>query len=262
MEMNNNHHGHHGHHEQPSPVKMKLISDTGAIATGENVRLIFRPVNSHHPDASVPLSIQHEAAFHLIIVNSQLTTFEHLHPQSDTNGNYFIDVTFNHAGEYLIYADYQAEGYAPQTDRLTLQVKGPEQQIPEETNAKLVAVADGLDLAIAAAAPFVAGAESHIPVTITKNGKALRAADIEPYLGAVAHIILIGREDKDFLHIHPMSDSQFPVIGHTIFPRADIYRMWIQFKTEGVLHTADFTIHVKSGDAAEGVAGHSHHHHH
>lgn len=262
MEMNNNHHGHHGHHGQPSPVEMKLISGTDAIVAGENTRLIFRPVNNNHPEAAVPLSIQHEAEFHLIIVNSQLTSFEHLHPQRNDEGSYFIDVTFNHGGKYLIYADYQAEGHAPQTDRLTLFVKGAEQQAMDETNEKHTAVADGLHLAIAAAAPFAAGAESHIPVTITKEGKALAAADIEPYLGAVAHIILIGRKDKDFLHIHPMSDSQFPIIGHTLFPRADIYRMWIQFKTAGVLHTANFTIHVKSSNAAEGVTGHSHHHHH
>ncbi|MBC9910868.1 hypothetical protein [Chitinophaga varians] len=256
---NNNHHGHHG---QPSPVEMKLISDTDAIVAGENIRLIFRPVNNNHPEGSVPLSIQHEAEFHLIIVNNQLTSFEHLHPQRNADGSYFIDVTFHHGGTYLIYADYQAEGYAPQTDRLTLQVKGQEQQVADETHEKLTAVTDGLHLAIAATAPFVAGAESHIPVTITKNGAALNAADIAPYLGAVAHIILIGREDKDFLHIHPMSDSQFPIIGHTIFPKADIYRMWIQFKTEGVLHTTGFTMHVKNSNTAESATSHSHHHHH
>nr|WP_295871695.1 hypothetical protein [uncultured Chitinophaga sp.] len=264
MEMNHHHHGHHGHHEQPSPVTMKLIAGADAIAAGENTRLVFRPVNNNHPEDAVPLSIQHEAAFHLIIVNSQLTSFEHLHPQRDADGNYIIDVTFNHAGQYLVYADYQAEGYAPQTDRLTLQVAGQEQPGAGEAGEKLSTVTDGLQLTIAAAAPFVAGAESHIPVTITKDGKALHAADINPYLGAVAHIILIGREDKDFLHIHPMSDSQFPIIGHTVFPKADIYRMWIQFKTEGVLHTASFTIQV-SNAAAEVAAGHgdhSHHNHH
>lgn len=260
--MNNSHHGHHEHHAQPSPVEMKLISGIDTMIAGENTRLIFRPVNNNHPEHAVPLSIQHEAEFHLIIVNSQLTSFEHLHPQQDADGNYFIDVTFNQAGKYLIYADYQAEGYAPQTDRLAVFVKGTEQHVSDETNEKLTAVTDGLHLAIAATAPFAAGAESRIPVTITKDGKALRAADIEPYLGAVAHIILISREDKDFLHIHPMSDSQFPVIGHTLFPKADIYRMWIQFKTAGVLHTADFTIHVNSSSTVEGAVGHSHHHHH
>lgn len=240
---------------------MKLIAGAAGLMTGENARLVFRPVNSHHPEASVPLSIQHEAEFHLIIVDSQLTSFGHLHPQRAADGNYFIDVTFNHAGQYLVYADYQAEGYTPQTDRLTLLVEGREQQGADETNEKLSAVTDGLYLAVAATAPFVAGAESHIPVTITKDGKTLNAADIDPYLGAVAHIILIGREDKDFLHIHPMSDSQFPIIGHTMFPKADIYRMWIQFKTEGVLHTANFTLHVGNA-AAEVATGHGHHHHH
>ncbi|QJB34374.1 hypothetical protein HF329_24990 [Chitinophaga oryzae] len=258
MEMNHHHHGHHG---QPSPIAMKLIAGGGAIVTGKNTRLVFRPVNSNHPEASVPLSIQHEAAFHLIIVNDQLTSFEHLHPQHDADGHYFIDVTFNQPGKYLVYADYQAEGYAPQTDRLTLEVEGGEQPAPGETNEKRSADTDGLHLAIAATAPFVAGAESHIPVAITKDGKALNAADINPYLGAVAHIIMIGREDKDFLHIHPMSDSRFPIIGHTVFPKADIYRMWIQFKTEGVLHTASFTIQVGNA-AAEVATGHAHHHHH
>ena len=38
---------------------------------------------------------------------------------------------------------------------------------------------------------------------------------MQPYLGATAHIVMINKADKDFLHIHPKSDYRFPIYAET-----------------------------------------------
>lgn len=70
---------------------------------------------------------------------------------------------------------------------------------------------------------------------------------MQPYLGATAHIVMINKADKDFLHIHPMSDKRFPIYAETYIEKAGLYRMWVQFKIDEKVHTADFTVVVSEG---------------
>ena len=83
-------------------------------------------------------------------------------------------------------------------------------------------------------------------------------SELEKYLGSNAHIVFIGQDDKEYLHVHPEA-NEFPIHAHSMVPKPGIYRMWLQFQTNGKVHTADFIVKV-----AEGVAedGHAHTHQH
>ena len=52
---------------------------------------------------------------------------------------------------------------------------------------------------------------------------------MQPYLGATAHIVMINKADKDFLHIHPMS-QRFPIYAETYIEKAGLYRMGYSLK--------------------------------
>jgi hypothetical protein len=86
-----------------------------------------------------------------------------------------------------------------------------------------------------------------LPVILEKDGSKVERSDIENYLGAVAHIILIGQEDKDFIHIHPESSETSPIHAHAEITKPGVYRMWVQFQTNGQVHTADFTLNFEQG---------------
>lgn len=79
--------------------------------------------------------------------------------------------------------------------------------------------------------------------------------------GATAHIVMIGKADKDFLHIHSVSDKRFSIYAETHIKKSGIYRIWIQFKTNGKVHTADFTVNVAEGKKTTGDKGHHDYHH-
>lgn len=100
-----------------------------------------------------------------------------------------------------------------------------------------------------------------LEISVSKDGKNLSESDIEPYLAATAHIAMISKEDKDFLHIHPVSDKRFPIYAETHIKKPGIYRIWVEFQTNGNVHTADFTVNVTEGKPEEsGEKSHMHHH--
>lgn len=245
-------------------ISMHLLTGSSSLTSGENVQLSFKPVNHHEPFAIVPLAVQHESAFHLIVLSEDLRLFQHLHPELQPDGTYNVTLTFPVGGDYLLVADYQPVGHAPIVDKIPVQVKGGNTGKPvEDTTETLVSVADGFRVSIEATLPFLSGAHSLIPIRIERDNKAVTAADITPYLGAVAHMILVSKTDKDFLHIHPEAGTDYPVVGHTLFSKPDIYRMWVQFQVGDHLHTADFTLDVKQGTSHhEHADAHAHHHHH
>jgi hypothetical protein len=77
----------------------------------------------------------------------------------------------------------------------------------------------------------------------------------------VAHVVVIGKAEKDFLHIHPTSNEKFPIHGETRFENAGVYRMWVQFQLDGKVYTADFTINVTKGDKVIKSEPHDHNKH-
>lgn len=242
--MNNHHHTHH-HSQQQADIKMLLFTGAADLRSNEKTQLVFKPVNLHHPDETVILATQHEADFHLIILNEDLTRFAHIHPRLLPDGTYLVEHTFPTGGNYLLFADFQPAGHAPVTEKILVQVIGmpPADRVPAPEE-KLHTAVNGLSVSIAASSYFRSGTEAHLPIKIEQRGNALQSEDISPYLGAVAHIIVVGKADKDFLHIHPEAGTDYPIIGHTTFPKPGIYRLWVQFKTGETLHTADFTVNV------------------
>ena len=100
-----------------------------------------------------------------------------------------------------------------------------------------------------------------IKFTVRKNGKSV--ADLEPYLGALGHCVILSEGARDFLHAHPIEhgghvkmgkpsghtlDSPAPgkgeIVFHTQFPKGGIYKVWGQFKHQGQVLTADFVVKV------------------
>ena len=89
-----------------------------------------------------------------------------------------------------------------------------------------------------AAERSTAGAESELAFTVTRGG---RRVAVEPYLGARGHLVALRQGDLAFLHVHP--DEDRPTFMAT-FPTAGTYRLFLQFRTEGRVHTAAFTQQV------------------
>ena len=79
-----------------------------------------------------------------------------------------------------------------------------------------------------------AGAEAELRFTVTRDGEPVAT---EPYLGAGGHLVALREGDLAFLHVHPTDGLGFMAT----FPSPGRYRLFLQFKHEGVVRTAAFT---------------------
>ena len=70
--------------------------------------------------------------------------------------------------------------------------------------------------------------------------------DLEPYLGALGHLVALREGDLAFLHVHPEAEegSGPRVAFRAVFPSAGRYRLFLQFAHANGVHTAAFTVEV------------------
>jgi len=108
------------------------------------------------------------------------------------------------------------------------------QALPVPTGA---AEADGFRIGLAetTARP---GEESQLEFAVTRNG---RPVQLQDYLGAKGHLVALRQGDLAYLHVHPDADS---LKFMATFPTAGTYRLFLQFKVDGSVHTAAFTQEV------------------
>jgi len=90
-----------------------------------------------------------------------------------------------------------------------------------------------------------AGTATPLKITITKNG--IPVTDLQPLPGHLRTRHRNPRGDLAFAHLHPNGTVSGPHGGPTLTVDADLpaagnYRMFIQFQTDGVLHTAALTV--------------------
>lgn len=244
-----------------SNISMNLVTNPDRIEAGKEAELAFTPKDKSDSTVVVKLQEAHKKKIHVIVVNEELTWFDHIHAEPD-KGAYKVTETFPAAGKYLVYADYKSTVGGLQTDRLEVNVKGNKNTSSHHKHqAKIKSETNGYSLSIPNGKHLTTGSVS-LPIILEKDGKKVERADIENYLGAVAHIILIRLDDKDFVHIHPESTEISPIHAHADISKPGLYRMWVQFQTNGKVHTADFTLNFEQGaETTEVNHEHSHSRH-
>lgn len=246
------------------------------LEAGKPGMIALSPKIKGNESAAVPLDLVHEKKMHLILVSDDLSWFDHVHPEYQSSGAYEIKVLgkgdnfsdgrghnetrFDAGGQYWAFADYKPLGGLNQVNKTAFNVAGNPAKTVSYTNPKMNATVDGYTLTMEAghdAAGFTTGAQQHIPVSIKQGGKAVDPATFENYLGEKAHLVLVEVASKEFVHTHPSAEGGKLDI-HTTFAKPGMYRGWLQFQTNGKVHTADFVVKVDAGTAGDSHEGHNH----
>jgi hypothetical protein len=232
-----------GAHGTPAQtVRGLAVSDNGltlklaqrTAAAGKRVDLAFRIVDRRGLTVR-DFDVAHTKRMHFIVVRRDMTGFQHLHPTQATDGTWSVPITLREAGTYRVFADFSTGG-KPQTLADDITVDGSVDSTRLTAPVKSVEV-DGLRLSLTEGAS-TAGAESQLRFTVTRQGDPVK---LEPYLGAQGHLVALRQGDLAFLHVHPDENS---LRFMAEFPTAGRYRLFLQFKTDGRVHTAAFTQEV------------------
>jgi hypothetical protein len=184
-------------------------------------------------------AIEHEKGMHLIVARRDGQGFQHLHPTMDANGTWSVPLTLARAGAYRVFADFKHDERA-QTLAADLVVDGSANYEPLPAPATTATTRDGYEVGLDEQS-VRAGREAELRFTVRRGGRVVRT---EPYLGAGGHLVALREGDLAYLHVHPGDETGTSVPFMTEFPSAGRYRLYLQFKHAGRVHTAEFTLQV------------------
>ncbi|HWC22862.1 MAG TPA: hypothetical protein VG502_11230 [Flexivirga sp.] len=213
----------------------------------------------------------HEKKLHLIAVRRDFSGFQHVHPTLDTSsGTWTVGLDLA-PGTWRIYTDFVPTGGDGLTLASDLLVPGDpgKQSLPAPQR---VAHVDGYT--VTATGSLTAGEHSMLDFRVTRDGKPV--TDLQPYLGAYGHLVALRADDAAYLHVHPDGEpgdgttKPGPSIGFGAeVPSATRYHLFLDFRVDGRVHTAAFTLDAHRDGAGtatgednghEGGAQHEHDH--
>ena len=226
--------------------QMKFEPKPMQLVAGQATTLIYTPQEVGNEAAPVPLAVVHDKKIHLIIVRKDLSVFYHEHPEFTADANYKVPFTFPKGGEYVLFQDYSPAGSGHQLGRQVVSVQGPKYTPVKFRQDQMQWQQDGYQATLAFDKELKVGQLLGMKITLSKNGQPV--TDLDKYLGALGHVVVISEDTERYLHVHPNDQAdKGPVIGfNTSFEAPGLYRVFLQFNHGGQIHTGNFTINVKA----------------
>lgn len=216
----------------PGDLSFRILGPDGA------------PVTDYEPQQTKPL--------HLYVVRTDLAVYRHLHPTLAADGTWTVPVDLGEAGDYRVLADFLPTG-AELPLVLGAEVTVPGAWTPVVPQPSEVGDDGVVQVRVDGAGSTGPNGRLYLVVT-TVDGE---PAPLGTYLGAAAHVsgFRTGGQvprDQVFVHVHPYGAPEESADGtrltfHTTFARAGDYRLFVQVRVDGVLHTVPVTATVAAG---------------
>ena len=193
----------------------RLVPEREALVAGRSEAYVFRIFG---PDGSVlrDYDVEHERRLHLIVAaRSPNTQFLHLHPRQRPDGAWTVPIALPVNGSYRVFADFTTG-----RERRTL----------------------GIDLTGHGGPGLADERLSRYDVTLHEDGDRLEfsvrhagnAVEIQRYLGARGHLVVLRDGDLAYVHAHADEDE---LAFDVPFPSEGRYRLYLQFKVGGKVET-------------------------
>ena len=234
------HDQHGGNHGREEPAMLMVQTEPEEVQAGQpaTLRLMI-----HDPGGAIVQDFEtvHEQKIHLIIVRERLDQFAHIHPQIDPDGNITTVFTFPTGGKYRLYADHKPSGKDQATAIAELQVSGDTPPAPELTpNAPGNITGEGLNADVSVENAEKSGATRIVFSLMDSSDTPV--ADLQPYMGAMGHLVIISADGKQYVHAHPAEEktANGTVEFETHFVMPGIYKAWGQFQRGGKVHIVAF----------------------
>ena len=217
-------------------------------------------LSAHHPltgERAKDFAVVHDKLLHLFVISRDLEHFAHIHPERHADGTFTIQHTLPAPGRYKLFADFlpigggaQITGYPIATVGVDTDLTASQAKlVPDATFEKMVG---GVKVQITNdRATILGGEEVDLVFKFTNASSDAPITDLERYLGAFGHLVILSEDMTEYVHAHPREESQpDPSAPHTggpeviydaLLPKPGLYRAWLQFQRDGKLSTVSFT---------------------
>ena len=237
---------------------LSITTEPKAVKAGQKTKF---KIAVRHPLTNEPVkefAEVHDRLFHFFIVSRDMTQFFHEHPAIEKDGTFTIEHVIPAAGQYMLFSDFMPVGGGPQMIATPLVTAGFEGDIVASIpNLKVDAptkTVNGVKVTLQLApGQLFAGEEADVPVHFEDEKSGEPVKDLQRYLGAFGHAMMLSENMVEHVHAHPeemlegtaVTEGGGPdLVFHALFPRAGHYRVWVQFQRNNVLSTVPFTVRV------------------
>jgi len=200
----------------------------------------FRILDEHDAPAH-GFDLEGGVRLHLIVVRRDFTGYTHLHPRLQPDGSWLVPLRFGAPGVYRAFADFEHGGRKTVLGR-DLFVSGelrPRPLPPATRTARVGAFTVAL-----APQELHLARPTDLRFRVSRHGR--RVESFQSYVGARGHLVALHEGDVAYSHVHPLDGR---ARGRIDF-RAELhdpgrYRLFLQFRVGGRVHTAPFTVEVR-----------------
>lgn len=250
-------------------VEVQTRVEPASPEPGEPTELAYRVSEAGSGEAISELPLDHERQMHLIAVSRDLELFQHIHPEPDASGEFAVTTEFPAEGTYALFDEFVRDERKV-LDRREIEVgaDGGAASLSPDLEPKTV---DGLTVSLEAPEEIRAGEEAAFTYTLEKED-GTPAADLEPYLGAPAHVAIVSEDTQKFAHTHGEAAGTAgdeasgsgghgdeaeehadhgegqtfgPEIGfHHTFENPGFYKIWAEFNHHGNVIAVPFVVEV------------------
>jgi len=236
------------------------FSHLDSVSPNQDAVLRFMVFDASSGNQVQLFSTVYEKLVHLVIVDSSLAYFSHIHPAQDASG-FTITTQFPKDGDYHLYLNFQPLGAIEQQFAFTIKVggggSGLSSAAPDDDQTKTFG---DYQVSMSHPKPLLASQLSVGGQTLkftVKDESGNPVTNLKPYLAAFGHLVMINEQMFDYLHVHPSNlvapkadalggpDVEFLPIGIYGPIKPGIYRAFAQFNPDGKLFTADFTVKIE-----------------
>jgi hypothetical protein len=194
--------------------------------------------------------VEHEKDLHLVAVRRDFSGYQHVHPTMTADGTWTTELDLS-PGSWRVFADFTPTGGPALTLGTDLDVAGdyvpaahPGDQVSGTVDGYTVDLVGDLD-------------EGTLTAQVSHDGRPV--TDLEPYLGAFGHLVALREGDLAYLHVHPQDGGAGPDVPFAVeVPSPGGYRLFFDFKHDGVVHTAAFALRSHGNAAAADTTGETH----
>jgi catechol 2,3-dioxygenase-like lactoylglutathione lyase family enzyme len=248
-----------------------------AVKPGQKVKMFFRFRHPGTGEVVKKFEVVHERQFHLFVIGQDMEHFEHIHPVEQPDGTWTIETVLPKAGYYKVLSDFLPSGGSAQFLARPLVTAGYEGDL-EAGSAHLVpdtnltrTVEDITAKVTYDPQEFLVALYGHMTFFLTDTATGKPITDLQTYLGAFGHTLIMSEDMEDYVHSHPLDILAMPdddggppqflmppgadlekirggpeVTFEGLMPKPGRYRAWTQFRRNDKIRTFAYTFNVSA----------------
>lgn len=234
-------------------VVLELLPSSPLLA-GKTVQVTAKlnAVSDGKPLSFDDLKEAHTKKLHLLVVDPSLSDYHHIHPAQGKNaGEYVFDFTPQKNDSYRVWADVIPLATGKQEYVVADMGSAAKDKAAINKATSITSTVDGYTFTLALDNEPKAGSAVMGNITVTKDEKPFD--QLEPVMGAFAHVVGFTEDYKSVLHIHPMgkepttdTERGGPKLEFHIEPKkAGFVKLFAQVRIDGKDVFAPFGVMVK-----------------